>query len=276
MAANRTPVHSSHPWNDVAGRPFWNAREPRSWWKIRFRQQSSGHTVPNPRGVKGLQVVAPQSTIQPTISAHQSLIATTNESDYHPCSELPGHVEGNKEPMSWVVFQTPDFHNIGSPTELMTMENGTYSDIQRDFSATARRAALETRRKQTLEMLEAMQIDEPGIIRLRHPRPPAELDSDTSRLAELAGSGVEDDGISLLAQARDSTPLASSIASSTDVTPTQGLRDVSGANDMKISEKNNPDTNDEPRTEDECRNRLIRSADATMSEQETASKCSQH
>ena len=73
------------------------------------------------------------------------------------------------------------------------MEYGTYEEVQKDFSATARRVALETRQKQTLTQLGVMQLDEPGIIRLRRPTAGevAELDSNPPPLAELEGSSFE-------------------------------------------------------------------------------------
>ncbi|KAI4252534.1 MAG: hypothetical protein L6R42_007920 [Xanthoria sp. 1 TBL-2021] len=83
----------------------------------------------------------------------------------------------------------PNFRESNPPKELATFEQGTYEEVQKELTATAREMAIQLRRKQTLQQLEQLQLDEPGIIRIRRfpSREIAELDSELPEPTELPG-----------------------------------------------------------------------------------------
>lgn len=84
--------------------------------------------------------------------------------------------------------RTPDSRDLGSPQELLAIQDGTYDEVKDLLSATARKLAVEMRQAQTLQQLERMQTEEPGMLKLRRP---VELDCTyTPPLAELADRTV--------------------------------------------------------------------------------------
>lgn len=75
----------------------------------------------------------------------------------------------------------------------MTTEYATYEEAKNEFRAAARRVAFQKRKELTIDQLERVQLEEPGIVKLRRSLSDslAELDTDPGRPAELAGSSVE-------------------------------------------------------------------------------------
>ncbi|KAI4121981.1 MAG: hypothetical protein LQ338_006051 [Usnochroma carphineum] len=170
MAADKTGSHQLQPWNHIDEGPFWNlTKRGRSW----FGQRSRSPRPPNPRPLGKTGISLSNESDQRVTSARQRNL--DNGSETTPLYELPGHTE--------------EF-----PVELTTVEHGTYEEVKQHFRTAARRIALERREKQTLDQLERMQSDVPGIIRLRHTFPNAttELATDPPQPAELAGSSTED------------------------------------------------------------------------------------
>ncbi|KAL8676966.1 MAG: hypothetical protein Q9224_007235, partial [Gallowayella concinna] len=129
-------------------------------------------SAPKSRPIPGLQLPAQSHGEQPATSAQPVDLGDRPEGGVH--YELPGHEQE-------------------SSIELATIEHGTYEEVKSELTATARRIALEMRQRQTLQQLERLQLDDSGIIRLRHlvSSNVAELDSTLPRPAELRGSYPE-------------------------------------------------------------------------------------
>ncbi|KAI4283380.1 MAG: hypothetical protein L6R38_002192 [Xanthoria sp. 2 TBL-2021] len=163
---------SQHPWSNVEDRTFWSGRRPQRHWRKVFRRRSRPSLPPDVQiGRVSQRAVPPSSSPKGTsLSMPKKRRIQGDDGGISPCWELPG--------------DTAD-----SPKELATFEQGTYEEVQKELTATAREMAIQLRRKQTLQQLEQLQLDEPGIIRIRRfpSREIAELDSELPEPTELPG-----------------------------------------------------------------------------------------
>lgn len=196
MAAEDIDGQQSRPWIPTSGRHFWIPTQSRKQGRNWFRQRSRSQNTSNSRTREATRVSS-----APAASGITSTATTENQHNVDHDTrlirryELPGNTPGTRDFWRGKTALANNPGTSASPVELVTTEHGTYEEMKAEFRAVVRRAALQKREQQTLDYLERMQLEDPGMFRLRRVliETAVELDTDTPGPAELPSSSIEAD-----------------------------------------------------------------------------------